>query len=232
MSKKHSFFSAPSNGIFVGVIFGCVAIGLLMYFRFPEVSKAEQDVVLPTEGAAAELVDAWQRMRTETWAVDATFTRTTADGRTFSTSIREAQRPPERIRVSSAGVEAILNGARYACSIPAEEAESDCREGESVEYSEVVEAEVNNLRKQLSGSNRLYDVDKAGPGCFDLFARPGHEAATWGSRATLCFDPATGAPARSEFQKEGAVDVVQAVSIRPDVTDEELRLPGPPSASR
>jgi hypothetical protein len=179
-----------------------------------------------TAGPPAEaFLAAYERSRQATFAADRTFTRTFSDGRSISYDEVLVQAPPDnRLLVGGGAASGRLDGNLLRCAANPGGG-TRCFEGDAAEpWDEEVAREVEDLRSLVLGPDRVYDVE-AGPddGCFTLLLAVQMLAPPYGERAVFCYDDATGAPARVEIHRTEASDVVEAVEIRPEVTEDDLR---------
>ena len=218
-----------AGGLIVGTVIG-VGAGLLLDDRSssdaddpPPSFVLDPDAIEPVESAAAaeDFVEAWERSRRGTFVVVSTFTRTTTDGRELEARSVVVQRPPDRLAAQGGSVTGRIGGERIVCD-PTPDDQVRCQRTPAVgdAESEVV-AEVEQLRGYVSGPAPLYRVAADGP-CFRLRLARALAAPPYGTRAHFCFDPATGAPSRTEVERREGTDVVVADEIRPSVTDADL----------
>jgi hypothetical protein len=180
----------------------------------------------PVADAADALVAAFERSRTATFVVEQTFTRTAPGGASISYGRRLVQRPPEdRFLVGGGTGEGRLGGRVLRCAtLVGRDGGGSCTRGpEAGPYAAEVAAEVAALRALLEGAPPPYEVEALeDPGCFGLTITAPVPSAPYGDEAVFCFDAATGAPTRVEVHRPEAVDVVEAVEIRAEVTDADL----------
>jgi hypothetical protein len=80
---------------------------------------------------------------------------------------------------------------------------------------------MRTLATYVRGAGALYAVRDEG-NCFRLRLRLRVLSPPYGERARFCFDPATGAPVRSEIEKREGVDRTVAISVRARPTDDDL----------
>jgi hypothetical protein len=184
------------------------------------------------DAAGAFLAD-YQRSRLATFVVEQRFTRTLADGRSLDEATRIVQRPPDdRLVLGLGSVSGRRDGRVVACTTdpgadPATAAPR-CTTGPPAEpYDAEVAAEVDALRAYLAGDRPLYEVTATDAGCYELaLARPDFPSPPYGTAATFCFDPATGAPRLVEIRRDGSADRTEATAIRTVVRPSDLVLPG------
>lgn len=174
--------------------------------------------------AVDEFLDAYERSRTETFVVEQRFTRTTPGGQQLSFDRRLVQQPPDdRLVVGGGAAEGRLDGRVVRCST-APDGTSRCDEGPPAgPYDEEVEAELAELQQLVVGESPVYVVERGEPGCYALRLRVVIPSPPYGELAGFCFDEATGAPTRVEVRREEATDVTEAVDIRTQVTEADLR---------
>ena len=177
----------------------------------------------PRESAAAatRFLAAWEHSRSAVWAVDARFERVTAAGRRLETDVHMAQRPPDRLIAGLGAIDARRGGERLACA-PDATGEVHCRSGgQAPPYDEEVAEELRVLSTYVRGPGAFYAVREDGA-CFRLRLRLQVLSPPYGERARFCFDRATGAPTRSEIERVQARDRTVAVSVRPEVSDDDV----------
>ena len=172
----------------------------------------------------AEFLAAYERSRTATFVVEQLFTRTAPDGRALSYEVRLAQRPPDdRLLIGGGNAEGRVGGNVVRCATEPS-GTAGCQQGPPAEpYAAEVAAEVARLDELVSGSNPLYAVEAGDAGCWTLTLRLDLPSPPYGTEARFCFDAGTGAPVLLEVQRPEAVDVVEAVEIRREVTAADLR---------
>lgn len=172
----------------------------------------------------AAFLAAYERSRTATFVVEQRFTRTTPDGGELVREQRLVQRPPDdRMLIGGGNAEGRLGGRVVRCST-APDGTSGCIEGPPARpYDEEVAAEVAALRQLVDGDRPVYEVVAGAPGCWSLHLRLAVLSPPYGETAGFCFDPETGAPSRLEIRKEEAIDVIDAIRIKAEVTAADLR---------
>ena len=211
-------FLAAAAGALVGVV-GCVGLAATGWPKGDE--EPRRPSPRPSAAAATQFLAAWERSRSGTWAVDARFARATAAGRTLTIDIHMAQRPPDRLITGLGTVNARRGGQRLACAPDADGA-VHCRPGgPAPPYADEVADELRILDTYVNGPSAFYAVARDGD-CFELRLRLRVLSPPYGERARFCFDRATGAPTRSEIDKVQARDRTVAVSVRQDVSDDDL----------
>lgn len=213
----------PARSVVAGVLVGVVLAGLVVlsgWLDRPTPERGEQAVV--------SFLAAWRAHREGTYVVDATFERTTADGRRLESAVHVAQRPPERVLVQFGAVDATLGDRSLGC-LEQEEADGAtqlyCTAGEAAAYQEVVVEELELWVRYFLGEPPLYEVTGDGDGCFDLEAVRDLPVLPYGEQARFCFDDRTGAMLLARLERPEATDVTRAVSVRGEVRDADLRLP-------
>ncbi len=228
---KRSFFAAPANGAVAGVIVGVLIVTLMNVFDVGSRSSNTDELpTITTSPAAADVfVDAWTRMKSTTWVIDSSYVRKTDDGRQYSGSVHEAQKPPNHIRVALGTVDAQVNGRQYACGVGPDGATTACRDGGAVlEYNARLTSEIDELKSQVTGADRLYDIGIAKADCYVAYARAAAHSARplpWGTKARFCFDRDSGAISSSTYERPGSSDSVIATSISRNVPESEFKLP-------
>lgn len=176
-------------------------------------------------GAVEELLAAYRRSREGTYVVEATFTRTLADGRSLSSAALVVQRPPDSLRRQLGSLTGTLQGRSLNCSVTSQGRLKCAPHGEAGDWREQVDRDVEVLRTYFDPPSPLYRVRRDGEGCFVLEQERPYPDPTYGVRARMCFDDATGAMTDLELVREtGASDRFQAVAVRDEVTDADLRI--------
>jgi hypothetical protein len=184
------------------------------------------------EGAAQELIEAWERSRHATFVRTGTFERRSdVTGSVISSEDVLAQRPPQRLHRQLGGASGRDDRRLVACpGTPPGAEPQPCSLGppSGRTYDEDVVSEVAALHTLLTGDAAVYAV---GPGedrgCYELVQLRVEPRAPFGREARFCFDEATGAPGSSRVAYEGGiVEVVAVTDIRAEVTDEDLRPEG------
>jgi hypothetical protein len=175
--------------------------------------------------AVQEFLDAWTRSRQGTYVVVSTFRRTFADGKEIAAPATIAQRPPDRLSFGLGEAEGRVDGQIVRCG-SAPDGRYGCVTADGAgDYTASVTREVHNLSTQVTGNPPLYQVTRSGPGCFDLTQTGNYPILPYGHGARLCFDPATGAPTRTEIHRDGSTETTIATSVRAAVTDADFRIP-------
>jgi hypothetical protein len=208
-------------GIVAGLVVGSIVAGAIAANGWPHRATVHSAPTGSVVDARAFLAT-WERSREGTWFVEARFERFKDGRRVLSTTLRIGQRPPDRLREGLGTIQAVRGGRRLACA-PDAAAAVRCRDGgPAAPYRDEVRAELAVLRTYVVGPGRLYAV-VAEPGtCFELRLRGGYLTPPYGQRARFCFDPATGAPIRSEINRLEATDRTVATAVRRRVTDADL----------
>ena len=218
--------SHPTAGALAGLL-----VGLLLAGVVAARDVATPDVERVTEPVAARPADvdaftaAWQRSRTGTWVVRMAFTRRTASSGRLDDELRIAQRPPDRLTLGPLGAVAGRIGERTVnCGTGATGAFRCAADRPAAPYADEVRREVSALRSYFVGGASVYALGRDGD-CFTLRRRLVYPSPPYGDRARFCFDRATGAPTRREVHRPEGSDVQQAVEVRSEVADADLRLP-------
>lgn len=173
--------------------------------------------------AVDAFLTAWRRSLTGTYVVHQVVERRLVSGRTFSSEVTLAQRPPDRIRVDSSGTEGRVGGRRFGC-VP----DGGCRfGGDAPSYAKDVDDEMRLLRAIVASETPLYAVtySDVGDGCFLLTLRARVLAPPYGEDTTFCFDAASGALRTSIVHRAEATDTTTTVDLRVDVRPSDLQLP-------
>lgn len=190
-------------------------------------------LVLPSDGGrgggagtdpVTGFLAAYERSLTATYVVEQRFTRTAPDGRAISYDQRLVQRPPEdRLLVGGGNGEGRIDGRVVWC-FTSVDGSSRCDQSVPAEpYAAFVATEVERVRRLVVGSNPVYEVRAGEPGCWSLHLRLDVHPPPFGTLAGFCFDAASGAVLRQEERRPEATDVVEATSIRTEVTPADLR---------
>ena len=172
--------------------------------------------------ATEAFLAAWRRSLTGTYVAEQVVERRLVSGRSFSSEVIIAQRPPDRIRDGSSGLEGRVDGRRFGC-VP----DGGCRfGGEAAPYRQEVEEEMDLLRAIVDAAVPLYRVVHGDDdGCYVLVLRARILAPPYGEDATFCFDARTGALRRSVVHRAEATDTTTTVDLRADVRPSDLTLP-------
>jgi hypothetical protein len=211
----------PLLAAVAGAAVGAVASVGLSIAGWPAHDERPAPVPRESAAAASRFLAMWERSRLSTWVVDARFDRVTAGGRTLTVDVHMAQRPPDRLISGLGAVNARRHGQRLACA-PDAEGLVHCRPGgPAPPYEEEVADELRILRTYVLGPGAFYAVREEGD-CFRLRLRLRVLSPPYGERARFCFDEATAAPVRSEVEKVQARDRTVAISVRAQVSDDDL----------
>jgi hypothetical protein len=206
-----------ARGTVTATIAAAVAVGALLALVVARAGGPE-----PPPAVDAFLA-AWRRSLTGSYATHQVVERRLVSGRTFSSEVTLAQRPPDRIRVDSSGTEGRVGGRRFGC-VP----DGGCRfGGDAPPYAKDVDDEMGLLRAIVASETPLYATaySDAGAGCFLLVLRARVLAPPYGEDATFCFDAATGALRTSVVHRAEATDTTTTVDLRAGVRPSDLRLP-------
>ena len=214
---------APWVGAAAGVVAGLVASATIVGIGALEEPNPEPFETDPA--AVADFLEAWQRSRAGTFVVISRFTRSVTGRSGLSSTATLVQDPPTRIAAQLGSITGRIGDREISCTTGPDE-ELQCLPGRRLpSYEEEAGDELALLRRFVDGPGRdLYFVDRR-DGCFRL--RLAFELPTppLGETAVYCFDPATGAPTRTEIVREEGRDLTEAVEIRTEVTAEDLELP-------
>jgi hypothetical protein len=184
---------------------------------------SDSEPTAPSEPPEATFLAAYERGLTVEAVVDSVFTRTVADGRELSFEQRLVQRPPDdRLVIGAGTATGRIDGRLVRCS--AATGELVCTQGgEAPPYEEEVADEVAALASLLSPDTGIYEVDVDDDGCFALDLVTEVLSPPYGTSAEFCFDEATGVQRLVEVIRDEATDRTEAVEIRTEVTDADLR---------
>lgn len=211
----------------VGLLVGLLLGGLAAWLTTRGADDATDDDVESattapeTAEAAVAFVEAWERSRTATFLTGSLLTRTTEVGM-LEIPIVVAQRPPDRVISSGRSTEGTVGGEQRVCDEQLDglvHCGVTSTPGES--FEEKVAAEVAVLRSYFEADLPLYAVAGSGS-CFDLRLTRAVHAPPFGQSARFCFDAASGAPQLQRIERPEGTDVVVLVSVRTDVTEEDL----------
>lgn len=221
--------SHPTAGAVAGLLVGMLLAGALVA-RDVATSHGKRDRAIKPVAARPADVDAfaraWQRSRSDTWFVRMAFSRRTTAGGRLDDEIRIAQRPPDRLTVGPLGAVAGRIGDRTVnCATGATGVFGCAADQQAPPYADDVSREVATLRSYFAGPHPLYIVGRDRD-CFTLRLARRYPSPPFGDRARFCFDRSTGAPTRREIHRPEGTDVQDAVEVRAQVSDADLRLPG------
>ena len=175
--------------------------------------------------AAASFLSAWQRKLTSTWFVDATVTRTVADGSQLVAPLRMVQRPPDRLTYGYGDATGRTKDATLRCPSTPSGASACFTSPGAPSYADDVAQELATLRTYVEGDKPLYSVLDFRDGCFRLDLALQFPAPPWGDQALFCFDAATGAPSLTVIDHGEVTERTVAASTRGTVTDADLAVP-------
>ena len=182
------------------------------------------------DAAARALLDTWRQSRSATFVVDSDFSRTLPDGRQLKDSTRIVQRPPnDRLTFGFGSIAGRLGGRVYRCAGQPDNAPTCLTSTAAPDYAAEVDGEVAVLAGYVQGPRPLYRVvdfaDSPGA-CFRLELALELPAPPYGRQALFCFDRATFAPTLTVIVRAEATDRTQARTVRAQVTDADLQVPG------
>lgn len=189
---------------------------------FPAVDHDEQ--------AAQDLVLAWERWRTATFAATGVWSRT-LDGsdEPLQGDVTTVQDPPRRRVVRLGAVIEEIDDTLAQCDAPADELiVPDCTEvAVGRTYDERVAQEMTLVLAYVYGPERVYDVAgdpdaPAGQECYRVELVPAALRSPWGRAARFCFDEASGALASSVVRRQSAIDREVTSTITTEVTDADF----------
>jgi hypothetical protein len=178
-----------------------------------------------TPAAAQPFLDAWLHSLGSSWSVQATFERTTRDGRRIAFPQRMAVRPPDHLTTGLGTVDARFGDRHVVCDLGSG-TNLHCRqEGITLPYAKVISDQIATLATYVNGPTAIYAVAQLG-GCFELRLRlASFPAPPYGRTAVFCFDPSTGAPAGSVIARDEGTDRTVVVESHSPATDADLTLP-------
>jgi hypothetical protein len=175
--------------------------------------------------AAASFLAAWQRKLSATYVVDATVTRTVADGGQLVAPLRMVQRPPDRLTYGYGDATGRTKDATLRCPSTPSGASACFTSPGAPSYDDDVAQELATLHSYFDGDKPLYRVVDFRDGCFRLDLALQFPAPPWGTQALFCFDRATGAPSLTVIDYGTVTERTVAAAIRSTVTDADLQVP-------
>jgi hypothetical protein len=202
-------------GLMVGALAAVVVVGVG--------GIGDRAAPAPAPEATGDFIAAFQRSIEGTYVVEADYRRVLDDGRTMDSATFVAQRPPDRIERQFGGITGTVNGKQVNCST-ATEGQFKCGVSAAApDPVQVRQQQMDNLQSYFAAP-ALYRVVRSGADCFELTQMRAYPTAPYGSRARICFDEATGAIRFLEEHLDGAVDTLDAVTIRGQVSDQDFDL--------
>jgi hypothetical protein len=177
------------------------------------------------DAAANSFLNTWQRKLEGTYVVDATLTRTVADGSQLKVGTRIVQRPPSRLVVGLGNVSGRIDDKIIRC--PAEPSgTSTCFTVPGAPpYEREVAGDLDTLRGYVIGAKPLYRVLGFRDGCYRLDIALAFPSPPYGKHALFCFDAATGAPSLTVIEFGDVTERTATAAIRSEVTDQDLGIP-------
>jgi hypothetical protein len=178
------------------------------------------------EAAADAFVADYVASLDATYRLEGTFTRTMPDGRELTSGLLVVQRPPDRVQRSLGSTSGVVGGRLVNCGPSGADGAYECAPGAPADPAEERRAEqLLALEQYVRGDDPVYAVTGDGAGCYELRRRRTETAASFGVRAELCVDRATGAVRRLEVQHDtGAVDVLEGERLTGQVSDVDFDL--------
>lgn len=225
-------FLSPSDRIpflssIAGLVAGLLVVNILALAGIPKRSASDLAIAHPRISAAAarDFVAAWQKMLNGTWYVESNFVRKADNGKSANSYIKQVQRFPDHLRDQDGTVDAEIRGRHILC-VPSSGAAPLCNDtGPASTNQRSIDTTIDKLRANVLGNTRSYSVTRDGSNCFSLYVEPNRVTPQWGSKATFCFDPQSGALSSSKIVKDHATDTTVAKMIRNIVTDSDFALP-------
>ena len=201
-------------------------VGILLSGAVAATSRGGGDPAPPAvrPADAAAFARAWRRSLEGTYAVTWRFLRRLRSGEQVAYEVRQAQRPPVRLRVGGGTVSWRDATRARACAV-AEDGLPRCRDAAARPFDRQVANDMALLAPYVRGPRPLYAVRRLDRGCFDLTLRGDLPAAVYGRRSRFCFDRATGALVRWEVRRADGTDTYEAVEVRARVRDADLEPP-------
>ena len=177
------------------------------------------------EAAARRFVDDYATSIDATYRLDGEFTRTMPDGRELRSGLLVVQRPPDRVQRWLGSTSGSVGGRLVNCGPTGGDGGYQCAPGAAAEPFDQARAEqLEALDQYVSGDDPVYSVTAEGP-CYELVARRVEPDASFGTRATLCFDRTTGALRNLDVHHEtGAIDRLVGISVSGSVSDADFDL--------
>jgi hypothetical protein len=140
-------------------------------------------------------------------------------------TLHQAQRPPDRLSVGTGSVTGRLGDQDITCTAGASGKLTCATQAATLSYGQQVDQTVLALHAYVLGPQAVYAVVQLA-GCFQLTLRlPGYPSPPYGTSATFCFDPTTGAPAGSVIVRDEGTDRTTVVSAHAPATDADLAVP-------
>lgn len=205
-----------------GLVVGLLVAGALAYVD-PDALSSEHEPPEETRFTGTEeevnafLAD-WRRSRLGTWTIEATYSR--KQGKEVSTSsVLETQRPPDYLLSGLGSVRGRDATHEYACS-DAEESGTVCTPGDAVPSWDVMVAlEMDALKTNVLASPPPYGVRRTSDDCYRLTRLRPMLSGSFGDRARICFDPATGARTLHEVHQGEIVTTTRATRVTATVNE-------------
>jgi hypothetical protein len=217
--------------VIVGLVVGVLLGGGLAWWSGRDdgsdgASTDDEGLVSPDElgespEAADAFVGAWERSRTATYLSGSLLRRELSTAATMELPIIVAQRPPDRVVSTGGSVQSEVGGENTVCDEQLDGLVQCGSGGSTADYDAGVATEVETLRSYFEGDTPVYRVAQSGA-CFDLRLTAAIQAPPYGQNARFCFDEVSGAPTLQRIERTQGVDEVTLVSVRTDVTDEDL----------
>ena len=214
--------------VVVGLVVGVLLGGGMAWWsnRDDEPSGQDEALVSPDEldespEAAEAFVDAWERSRTATYLSGSWLRRELSTAATMELPVVVAQRPPDRVVSTGGSVQSDVDGDNTVCDEQIDGLVQCSPGGSTADYDAQVASEVETLRSYFEGETPVYRVARSGS-CFDLRLTAAIQAPPYGQSARFCFDQVSGAPTLQRIERVEGTDEVTLVSVRTDVTDEDL----------
>ena len=212
----------PLLGAAAGALVGVLVVGGLV-----ATDVLDRDEVVTGTEAEQAFVEAWQRSREASYAMEGRFERDKEGAGRLESAVFEAQRPPDRLRRQFGGVEGMLDGQSIACTTDEGGTFRCAPNGRAADYDADVADEVARLESYVSTDPPLYEVASDGGECFLLQQRVAVPEPPYGRRARICFDDDTGALRFLQVETSDATDTFTATAIR-GVSDGDFGLEGDP----
>lgn len=177
----------------------------------------------PQAAPADQLVEAWATSRTATYRATGTFERTAPDGRRIAAEVALVQRPPDRLLVQFGEMSGRRGDRALRCQAPVGDRSLGCGlDPPGATFDEAVADEIEAFRSLVTGDDPLYEVRRAGDGCWRMIRTRDDPRGGFGLEAEICVDAAIGA-VRSIDIDHGEIDERTVYDdITAEVTDADL----------
>lgn len=213
--------SNPLLGLIAGSLVGLITVGVMV--TVDPLHRVDNSAGSPAPGA---FLNDWRESRLASWAVTQHFDRTLNGKVVLSSTLRQAQDPPNAITVDSGSVNARKGDVLVTCAAVKNRQGSCTQTKASTTWTEDVDTETAILRGYLLGARPLYSVAIVSNHCYALRQTFPIADPPYGERAKFCFDAKTHAPMRVEIIRENGRDVTATIRMTGSPSDSDLAIPG------